>query len=152
MAKHLPDEDRLDKKSRERLEKLESQWSESCDAMFLKELKLPDLKLLLEHFTPLQDLIRALVATPVAASPGALAHETASLRDQASAAQTDSDSGNSDFDADCPSCHAHFAQAVIDADSPMLPVSQVRAAMAYRAFLPTPPPSSLFRPPLVDLA
>ena len=75
---------------------------------------------------------------------------------QASAAQTDSDPGNSDFDAsfdsDCPSCHAHFAQAVIEADSPMLPASQVRAAVAYRAFLPTPPPGSLFRPPLADLA
>jgi hypothetical protein len=71
---------------------------------------------------------------------------------QASAAQTDSDPGNTDFDADCPSCHAHFAQAVIDADSPMLPVSQVRAAVAYRAFLPTPPPGSLFRPPLAGLA
>ena len=53
MAKHLPAEDSLDKKSRERLEKLEPQWSASCDAMFLKGLTLPDLKLLLEHFTPL---------------------------------------------------------------------------------------------------
>lgn len=88
MAKHLPAEDSLDKKSRERLEKLESQWSEPCDAMFLKALTPPDLKLLLEHCTPLQDLIRALVATPEGTSPSALAHETASLRDQASAAQT----------------------------------------------------------------
>ncbi len=71
---------------------------------------------------------------------------------QASAAQTDSDPGNSDFDADCPSCHAHFAQAVIDVAPPMLPASQGRDAMAYRAFLPTPPPASLFRPPLADLA
>jgi hypothetical protein len=75
---------------------------------------------------------------------------------QASTAQTDSDPGNTDFDAgfdsDCPSCHAHFAQAVIDADQLMLLASQVLATMSYRAFLPTPPPGSLFRPPLVDLA
>lgn len=88
MAKHLPAEDSLDKKSRERLEKLEPQLPEPCDKWGLEKLTLPDLKLLLEHCTPLQDLIRALVATPAGASPGALADEAASLRDQASAAQT----------------------------------------------------------------
>ena len=107
MAQHLPAEDSLDKKSRERLEKLEPQWSASCDAMFLKGLTLPDLKLLLEHFTPLQDLIRALVATPAGASPSALAHETASLRDQASAAQAAQDSA----EAALASTQAELAQA-----------------------------------------
>ena len=107
MTQHLPAEDNLDKESRKRLEKLESQWSEPCDAMFLKELKLPDLKLLLEHFTPLQDLIRALVATPAGASPSALAHETASLRDQASAAQAAQDSA----EAALASTQAELAQA-----------------------------------------
>jgi hypothetical protein len=71
---------------------------------------------------------------------------------QASAAQVDYAPGNSDFDADCPSCHAHFAQAIVDADQPMLPVSQSRGAMAYLAFIPSPPTASLFRPPLADLA
>ena len=107
MAQHLPAEDNLDKESRKRLEKLESQWSEPCDARWLKELTLPDLKLLLEHFTPLQDLIRALVATPARASPSALAHETASLRDQASAAQAAQDSA----EAALASTQAELAQA-----------------------------------------
>ena len=107
MAQHLPAEDSLDKKSRERLEKLEPQWSASCDAMFLKGLTLPDLKLLLEHFTPLQDLIRTLVATPAGASPSALAHEAASLRDQASAAQAAQDSA----EAALASTQAELAQA-----------------------------------------
>lgn len=107
MTQHLPAEDNLDKESRKRLEKLESQWSEPCDARWLKELTLPDLKLLLEHFTPLQDLIRALVATPAGASPSALAHETASLRDQASAAQAAQDSA----EAALASTQAELAQA-----------------------------------------
>lgn len=71
---------------------------------------------------------------------------------QASAAQADDDPGNTDFDADCPSCHANFSQAVIDAAPPVFPASQARDVMTYRAFLPTPPPGSLFRPPLADLA
>ena len=107
MTQHLPAEDNLDKESRKRLEKLESQWSEPCDARWLKELTLPDLKLLLEHFTPLQDLIRALVATPAGTSPSALAHETASLRDQASAAQAAQDSA----EAALASTQAELAQA-----------------------------------------
>lgn len=107
MAKHLPAEDRLDKKSRERLEKLEPQLPEPCDKWGLEKLTLPDLKLLLEHCTPLQDLIRALVATPAGASPGALAHETAHLRDQASAAQTAQDSA----EAALASTQAELAQA-----------------------------------------
>lgn len=71
---------------------------------------------------------------------------------QASTSQTDNDPGNSDFDADCPSCHAHFAQAVNDVHQPALSASQGPDAITYRAFLPTPPPVSLFRPPLADLA
>lgn len=107
MAKHLPAEDSLDKPSRKRLEKMEAQWSESCEAWGLEKLTLPDLKLLLEHFTPLQDLIRALVATPAGTSPSALAHETASLRDQASAAQAAQDSA----EAALASTQAELAQA-----------------------------------------
>lgn len=108
MAKHQIAKDSLDKKSRERLEKLEPQWSAPCDEGWsVDKLTLPDLKLLLEHFTPLQDLIHALVATPAGASPGALAHETASLRDQASAAQTAQDSA----EAALASTQAELAQA-----------------------------------------
>ena len=92
MTQHLPAKDNLDKESRKRLEKLESQWSEPCDAMLLKGLTLPDLKLLLEHFTPLQDLIRALVATPAGTSPSALAStqaELAQAHERCSAAKHD---------------------------------------------------------------
>ncbi len=82
------DEDEgLDKKSRERLEKLAPEWSESrCP----EKLTLPDLRLLLEHFPPLQDLIRAIAAVPSGDAPGALAQETTALRermDEAEAAQ-----------------------------------------------------------------
>ena len=87
MAKQLPTEDGLDKPSRKRLEKLGTQWSEPCEAWSVDKLTLPDLKLLLERFTPLQDLIRALVATPEGTSPNTLAQETASLRHEASSAQ-----------------------------------------------------------------
>lgn len=107
MAKHLPAEDSLDKPSRKRLEKIGPQWSEPCEGWSVDKLTLPDLKLLLEHFTPLQDLIRALVATPAGASPSALAHETASLRDQASAAQAAQDSA----EAALASTQAELAQA-----------------------------------------
>lgn len=75
---------------------------------------------------------------------------------QAAADQARSDSGNADFDvgfdSDCPSCHAHFIQALLDSDSPAFLTSQGGKIMAYPAFLPTPPPSSPFRPPLADLA
>ena len=71
---------------------------------------------------------------------------------QASTTPADGDPGNSDFDADCPSCHAHFAQAVIDSDATTFLAVQGGDTVAYRAFLPTPPPGSLFRPPLADLA
>ena len=88
MAKNLPTEDGLNKDDRKRLEKLGGQWSKSDDAWFSPDkLTLPDLKLLLEHFTPLQDLIRALVATPEGTSPSVLVQETAHLREQASSAQ-----------------------------------------------------------------
>ena len=114
MTQHLPDEDNLDKESRKRLEKLESQWSEPYDAMLLKGLTLPELKLLLEHFTPLQDLIRALVATPAGASPGALAHETASLRDQASAAQDSAEAALASTQAELAQAHERCRAAKHD--------------------------------------
>ncbi len=107
MAKDLANEDSLDKPSRKRIEKIGAQWSEPCEGWSNEKLTLPDLKLLLAHFTPLQDLIRALVATPADASPGALAHETASLRDQASAAQT----AQEHAEAALASTQAELAQA-----------------------------------------
>lgn len=89
MAKHPPTENGLNKDDHKRLEKLGEQWEEPKNVWSSPEkITLPDLKLLLEHFTPLQDLIRALAAAPEGTSPSALAQETAHLRDQANTAQT----------------------------------------------------------------
>lgn len=54
--------EKLDKDSRKRLEKLASQWTESSSAFGLSDLTLPDLRLLLEHFKPLQELLRQIAA------------------------------------------------------------------------------------------
>lgn len=85
MAKNKPDpspELELDKESRKRLEKLSAQWDELPNAWSLVNITLPDLRLLLEHHAPLQDLIRTLVAVPTGTSPAALAQETSQLRSQ----------------------------------------------------------------------
>lgn len=88
MAKNSSPQDTLDKTSRKQLEKLSAQWSDPCEKWGLEKLTLPDLQLLLEHFTPLQDMIRALVTVPAGVAPSALAHEASSLREQISVAQT----------------------------------------------------------------
>lgn len=51
----------LDKDSRKRLEKLASHWTES-PGFGLSNLTLPDLRLLLEHFEPLRELLRHIAA------------------------------------------------------------------------------------------
>lgn len=71
---------------------------------------------------------------------------------QASADLGGSDPANSDFDADCPSCLAHYAQVAIPVDHAATPICGDRNAAPYRATLPEPPLGSLFRPPLADLA
>lgn len=64
MAKH----DTLDKDSRKRLEKLEQHWDKPTGSYSLSDLTLPDLRLLLEHHAPLQELIRSIVATGITAA------------------------------------------------------------------------------------
>lgn len=54
--------EKLDKDSRKRLEKLASHWKESPGEFSLSDLTLPDLRLLLEHFEPLQELLRHIAA------------------------------------------------------------------------------------------
>lgn len=71
---------------------------------------------------------------------------------QSDAAPTGDDPAGTDFDADCPSCHSHYVQAAIVIDQATVPMSADRNVISYRAFLPEPPPNSLFRPPLTDLA
>lgn len=76
--------DVLDKDSSRRLEKFKKDWDQSTAGFMLAALTLPDLKLLLEHFAPLQELIRALVAAPAGTAPTALVDETNALRAQIS--------------------------------------------------------------------
>lgn len=55
--------EKLEKDSRKRLEKLASHWTESPGGFSLSsDLTLPDLRLLLEHFEPLQELLRQIAA------------------------------------------------------------------------------------------
>ena len=61
----------LDKDSRKRLEKLASHWTKAPDGFGLSVLTLPDLRLLLEHFAPLQELIRHIAAPAQATAPTA---------------------------------------------------------------------------------
>ncbi len=102
----------LDKKRREILDSLAQKWDEAPGKYFADKLTLADLRLLLEHFAPLQDLIRAVAASPLAAAhpasqaapdaapaagpdahrPSALAQECSALRQrcaQAEAAQAE---------------------------------------------------------------
>ena len=80
--------DVLDKKSSDRLEKLGGEWTEAYEKWSSEKLTVPDLKLLLEHFAPLQELIRALVAAPAGTAPAALVDETNALRAQISDAKS----------------------------------------------------------------
>lgn len=75
------DDDGLDKDRRKRLEEITPDWQES-PSWRLKNLTVVDLRLLLEHHAPLQDLIRAIAAVPAGGAPAALAHETTALRGQ----------------------------------------------------------------------
>lgn len=55
--------EKLEKDSRKRLEKLASHWTEPPGGFSLSSnLTLPDLRLLLEHFEPLQELLRHIAA------------------------------------------------------------------------------------------
>lgn len=62
MANNSSVPDKLDNDSRKRWEKLESQWAKSPGELGLSNLTLPDLRLLLEHFASLQELLRHIAA------------------------------------------------------------------------------------------
>lgn len=72
----------LDKSSRKRLEKIQVEWDKSPEAFMQERLSLPDLRLLLGHHAPLQDLIRAIVVTAQGGSPQEAAQQAADLRPQ----------------------------------------------------------------------
>lgn len=76
----------LDKDSRKRLEKLVPNWDSTPSAWGMS-LEYADLRLLLEHHAPLQDLIRAIAGAPAGTAPSVLAQETNSLREQVVAAE-----------------------------------------------------------------
>lgn len=71
----------LDKDSRKRLDKIQEEW-DSTHSFMLEKLTLPDLRRLLEHYRPLQDLIRAIAGTAQGGSPLAAAQQTSDLREQ----------------------------------------------------------------------
>lgn len=69
----------LDEKSQDRLEKLSKEW---CGIGGFTGFASGDLRLLLENFAPLQDLIRAIASPQIAGTaPAALVQETTNLRD-----------------------------------------------------------------------
>lgn len=72
----------LDKDSRKRLEKIQMEWAKTPESFMLEKLTFPDLRLLLEHYSPLQDLIRAIAGTAQGGSPVAAALQTSDLREQ----------------------------------------------------------------------
>lgn len=74
-------DNQLDKDSLKRLEKFDEEWGDAPKYLSEK-LTITDLRLLLEHFEPLQDLIRAVVTTSTSGTPAVLAQETAALRDR----------------------------------------------------------------------
>ncbi len=72
MGKSEKRDDELDKDSRKRLEKLEADWAKPPASYSLGGLSASDLRLLLEHCEPLQDLLRRIVAgagAPATAAP-----------------------------------------------------------------------------------
>lgn len=111
-------------------------------------------------------IVFLLIVLPLQWSAAAVAaycqHETESAAQQhighhAHEHRADADPGGIDpaksgFDADCPSCHAHYAQAAIPVDHAVTPICGGHNATPYRTTLPEPPPGSLFRPPLAKLA
>lgn len=114
MHKHRTTEDDLHPKSRERLVTLESQFSLPWDQPYgLHRLSLPDLKLLLEHCTPLQELIRALVATPASS----LGQDPAELSGQTSfthTAQTQAETALASTQAELEQTHERCRAAQQD--------------------------------------
>ncbi len=62
--------DGLDKDSRKRLERLDAQWNENV-SIWNPSLSSADLRLLLEHHAPLQELIRSIAATSASRSQAA---------------------------------------------------------------------------------
>ena len=71
MAKDSSTAEKLNTESRKRLETLTSHWTKAPDGFGLSDLTLPDLRLLLEHFAPLQELIRHIAAPAQATAPTA---------------------------------------------------------------------------------
>lgn len=89
-------EDELDKDSRKRLEKLDEQWDDAPGKYLSEKLTLADLRLLLEHHTPLQDLLRAIVTSSSNESLVMVAKEPTDLRK--STAEEDASSRSVDAD------------------------------------------------------
>jgi chromosome segregation ATPase len=94
---HKENTEKLDKDHQKRLDKLAEGWQEGKKTFWGEQLTATDLRLLLEHFPPLQDLIRAIAAAPKGESPTAFAHETTVLRDQAREAEAERENAEQKF-------------------------------------------------------
>lgn len=87
----------LDKDSRKRLEKLNEQWDDAPGKYLSEKLTLADLRLLLEHHAPLQDLIRAVVTSPADGSSATLAKEATVLLERPAAEDASALSVDADY-------------------------------------------------------
>lgn len=99
----------LDKDSRKRLEKLADLWAEPPSSWLLEKFTFADLRLVLEHFAPLHDLIRAITAVPAVDSPGTVTLETTDL----GAARNDLDRVQTELEdaqAQCRALQTELAQ------------------------------------------
>jgi len=74
-------EDELDKDSRKRLEKLNEQWDDAPGQYLFDKFTVTDLRLLLEHHTPLQNLIRTIATSPAVGLSATLAKEATLLHE-----------------------------------------------------------------------
>jgi len=86
MAKQQYD-DALDKDSRKRLEKLSELWDAEPGWLGSEKLTFADLRLLLEHHAPLQQLIRSLAAAPPGVAPAVFVQQNQAAAEQLEQAQ-----------------------------------------------------------------
>ena len=103
-------EDELDKDSRKRLEKLGDNWEEPVSTWGLEKLTLADLRLLLEHHTPLQDLLRAIVTSSADGSLVMVAKEPTVLLESTAEEDTSSrsvDAGYARMQSELGEAQAH---------------------------------------------
>ena len=81
MTTQTSTENSVDSKKQEQLKKITHKLAISAASYMADNLTVSDLKFLFEHFAPLQELIRALVAAPAGTAPAALVDDMRSSPD-----------------------------------------------------------------------